>query len=143
MPISITKSHWLLACVFLAEKRVQIYDSLPNDNDDGRGWLDLIKKYLSEEYKHVRNQYLPCATEWKYKTCPLESNLAPKQCLNSNDCGVYLCFFMELLMHGLLPEMLIGLEEEVTRYGRDALWSAIQGKNHSSLWSQQPTCICL
>ena len=29
-------------------------------------------------------------------------------------------------MHGLLPELLIGLEEEVTKYGWDALWSAIQ-----------------
>ena len=31
-------------------------------------------------------------------------------------------------MHGLLPELLIGLEREVTKYGRDALWSAIQEK---------------
>ena len=31
-------------------------------------------------------------------------------------------------MNGMLPELLIGLEEEVNMYGRDALWSAIQGK---------------
>ena len=39
-----------------------------------------------------------------------------------------MCFFMELLMHGLLPELLIGLKQEVTQYGRDALMSAIQAK---------------
>ena len=31
-------------------------------------------------------------------------------------------------MHGLLPELLIGLEQEVTQYGWDALLSAIQAK---------------
>ena len=31
-------------------------------------------------------------------------------------------------MHGLLLELLIGLEQEVTQYVRDALWSAIQAK---------------
>ena len=31
-------------------------------------------------------------------------------------------------MNGLLPELLIGLEGKVTRYGRDALRSAIQGE---------------
>ena len=31
-------------------------------------------------------------------------------------------------MNGLLPELLIGLAKEVTKYGRDALWSAIQGE---------------
>ena len=50
------------------------------------------------------------------------------QCAGSNDCGDYLCFFMELLMHGLLPESLIGLEQEVTQYGQYALLSAIQAK---------------
>ena len=49
------------------------------------------------------------------------NNLAPAQCAGSNDCGVYLRFFMELLMLGLLLELLIGLEQEVTQYGRDAL----------------------
>ena len=29
-------------------------------------------------------------------------------------------------MNGLLPELLIGLEKEVTKYGQDALWSSIQ-----------------
>ena len=57
---------------------------------------------------------------------PFGNKLAPVQCACSNDCGVYLCFFMELLMHGMLPELLIGLEQEVTKQGRDALWSAIQ-----------------
>ena len=57
---------------------------------------------------------------------PILIRHGPMQCEDSNDCGVYLCFFMELLMHGRLPELLIGLEEEVTRYGRDALWSSIQ-----------------
>jgi len=47
---------------------------------------------------------------------------------NKHDCDVYLCFSMELLIHGLLPELLIGLEQQVTKYGWDALWSAIQAK---------------
>jgi len=49
--INITNTHWILACVFLEEKRVQIYDSLPSETDDRQYWLDLIKKYLSEEYR--------------------------------------------------------------------------------------------
>ena len=89
-------------------------------NDDRQYWLDLIQKYLSEEYRLLHNQDLPGANEWKYQTCPCQNNLAPKQCAGSNDCGLYFCIFMELLMNGLLPELLIGLEKEVTKYGQDA-----------------------
>ena len=31
-------------------------------------------------------------------------------------------------MNGLMPKLLIGLERKVTKYGRDALWGAIQAK---------------
>ena len=31
-------------------------------------------------------------------------------------------------MNGLMPKLLIGLERKVTKYGRDAPWSAIQAK---------------
>ena len=141
--INITNTHWLLACVFLEDKRVQMYDSMPDKMDDRWCWLHRIKKYLAEEYRHIYDQDLPGADEWVYRTCPFGNKLAPVQCAGSNDCGVHLCFFMELLMNGLLPELLIGLEGKVTRYGRDALWSAIQGKNHSSRCPQLRTCICL
>ena len=126
--INITNTHWILACVFLEEKRVQIYDSLPDKMDGQQYWLDQIKQYLTEEYRHRHKRDLPGADEWVYKTCPFRNRLAPKQCKGSNDCGVYLCFFMELLMNGLMPKLLIGLERKVTKYGRDALWGAIQGK---------------
>ena len=101
IPINITSTHSFLACVFLKEKRVQIYDSFPPDDDDRQYWLDVIKKYLSEEYRHLHHRELPGADGWKYWTCTFRNELAPKQCAFSNDCGVYLCFFMELLMNGL------------------------------------------
>ena len=105
-------------------------DSLPSQYDDRQHWLDIIKKYLSEEYRNVHERDLPGADEWIYKTCQFGNGngLAPVQCACSNDCGVYLCFFMELLMNGLFPELLIGLERQVTKYGQDTLWSAIQAK---------------
>ena len=34
IPINITNTHGILACVFLEEKRVQIYNSLPSETDD-------------------------------------------------------------------------------------------------------------
>ena len=114
--------------MFLEDKIVQIYDCMPNKMDDRQYWLHRIKQYLTEEYRCIHDRDLPGADKWVYKTCPFGNKLAPVQCACSNDCGVCLCFFMELLMHGPLPELLIGLEEEVTRYGRDALWSAIQRK---------------
>ena len=61
IPINITNTHWLLACVFLKENRVQIYDSFPPDDDDRQYWLDVIKKYLSEEYRHLHDRELPGA----------------------------------------------------------------------------------
>ena len=90
--INITDTHWLLACVFLEEKRVQICDSFPPDNDDQQYWLDLIKQYLTEEYRRIHNQDLPGADEWVYKTCPFQNNLARKQWKGSNDCGVDFAF---------------------------------------------------
>ena len=128
IPINITNTHWLLACVVFEEKRVQIYDSLPDKIDDRQYWLRRIKQYLTEEYRCIHKRDSSGADEWVYKTCPFRNNLAPKQCAGSNDCGLYLCFFMELLMDGLLPELLIGLEKEVTQYWHDARWSAIQAK---------------
>ena len=62
--INITDTHWLLACVFLEEKRVQMYDSMPNKMDDQQYWLHRIKQYLAEEYRHIYDQDLPGADEW-------------------------------------------------------------------------------
>ena len=92
---------------------------MPDKIDVQQYWLDLIKQYLTEEYRCIHDRDLPGADEWVYKTCPFGNGneLAPVQCACSNYCGVYLCFFMELLMHGLLLELLIGLEQEVTQYG--------------------------
>ena len=51
IPINIESLHWFLAVVFMQEKKVVIYDSLPVE--DGReDYLTDILQYLKDEHKH-------------------------------------------------------------------------------------------
>ena len=81
IPINITNTNWLLACVFLEEMRVQIYDSLPDKMDSQQYWLDLIKQHLTEEYRRMHDRDLPGADEWVYKTCPFGMETPSAVCM--------------------------------------------------------------
>ncbi|KAL3921082.1 MAG: hypothetical protein SGARI_006773 [Bacillariaceae sp.] len=55
-------SHWILAAICLAQKRIQIYDSL------GRRYPNILvklKKYLRMEYRNKKQSAMPAPHEWE------------------------------------------------------------------------------
>ena len=84
-PINIESSHWSLIVFDCKNLTVNNYDSFFKPN------LSLVKfvsKALSQVFSKLKNCCL-----WKFNTFPD----CPKQKINSNDCGVYICSFAKSL----------------------------------------------
>lgn len=62
VPLNVQGSHWILAAIRLAQKRIQIYDSL------GRRYPNVLvklKKYLRMEYRNKKQIAMPAPHEWE------------------------------------------------------------------------------
>ena len=112
-----------------------VYDSHP-DTTGREQYIRNVEDFLlkvEDEYKNKPNgskwkeSGMP-EGKWKVIKCTEGSGVAPRQMEGSNDCGVHLCLFMDLLMKDLEPRLLIDLTMNITRYGRYALWQAIRMK---------------
>ena len=69
IPFNIESLHCFLAVVFMLEKKVVIYDSLPVE--DGRlDYLTDIFQYLKDEHKHKHGLDLPNVENWTTVPCP-------------------------------------------------------------------------
>lgn len=75
-------SHWTLAVIDLARRRLQYYDSL---GGSGKRCLQLLREWVAQEHLSKRGAALNMAS-WKMETV----HSAPKQ-RNGSDCGVFLC----------------------------------------------------
>ena len=116
IPVNVRHTHWYLGVVLFAEKRVQIYDSLPSQ--DGRhGSLQKIMDYLDMEHNSQYGRPL-ARNDWTLQPCHPSNKWAPKQLQGGNDCGVFLCLMMDLLM--MRESSAMGLcPEAVGRNGRE------------------------
>ena len=106
------KLHWFLAVVFMQEKKVVIYDSLPAE--DGRvDYLTDIFQYLKDEHKHKHGLDLPNVDNWTTVPCPKGNAIAPLQG-PTNDCGVFFVSIhgshtVELPCHGIVTRQYSGI----------------------------------
>ena len=133
------EQHWFAIVVDFRGETITAYDSLPDKMDTtGRDapYLSKVEKYLLGVKKKTEGQPDTCYGEgiimpqgkWKRIPCKKGSGLAPRQVKGSNDCGVHLCLFMDLVMKDLEPRLLIDSTINVTRFGRYAICQAIQMK---------------
>lgn len=65
-PINQGRMHWLCAVVFMAEKRIQVYDSM---GSGGQHYLDSIFRYLQDEHLDKKKCPLPDLDQWELVTC--------------------------------------------------------------------------
>jgi Ulp1 family protease len=87
-------------------------------------YLKAIESYLKKEYNKL---YKPKTLFykrikkpiWKFSPCPKGSDV-PIQAKGSNDCGVFVCFFMDIVMSNC-PVSLFTEEAIQNDYGRDWL----------------------
>jgi sentrin-specific protease 1 len=129
IPINVNKSHWILAMVDMSQHQIHIYDSLPSKkNKGGTEYISFIESYLEAEFNE-----LPPATmtkpQWTGVPCPVGSTHVPKQ-RNSYDCGLFVCFFMDLTM-SKCPVTSIS-QDIIKDYGRE--WLCLSLLNHTTVF---------
>lgn len=89
-PINMGNSHWIAACIFMQEKRIEIFDSM---GGSGRVYLQALLQYLDDEHKSKKNCPLPDRDQWELVSTRPET---PRQ-RNGYDCGVFTCMFADFV----------------------------------------------
>jgi Ulp1 family protease len=120
IPINVRKFHWLLAVVDIKEECLAIYDSLPGKNGGGGRYLGLIQRYLGDHFRslnHGRDH--PTLHQWR-----LINVAVPHQEI-SNDCGVFLCLYVDFI---LLQYPLVFQQKDISLNGRAFIGLAILQK---------------
>jgi hypothetical protein len=64
-PLNVQRMHWICAVAFIAEKRIQVYDSM---GSGGSFYLDTIFRYLQDEHKDKKGGPLPDIDQWQLVT---------------------------------------------------------------------------
>ena len=89
IPINIDNMHWILAVIYMQEKRIQIYDSY---NSPGIIYLNNLIEYLKCEYQDKKNA-IGNWKNWNLVSCQDDT---PSQ-TNSYDCGVFVCMYIQFI----------------------------------------------
>jgi len=61
-PINQGNMHWLCACAFIQEKRIEVYDSM---GASGRRYLNAIFQYLQDDYRDKKGSPMSDVDEWE------------------------------------------------------------------------------
>ena len=85
--------------------------------------------YIQDEHRHKKGVDIPDKELWTFFPCRKEDPCAVKQKFGSNDCGVYCCLFMDLLMTNIDPSLLCHAVDRVSEIGRVVLWQALQDRS--------------
>lgn len=98
IPINIEKTHWFLAVVWFNKRTIQVYDSMPS-RCGRRYYMELILGYIDVEHDKIYGRKIErCG--WTMLQCSDNNEWAPRQFPGGNDCGVFLCLFMDIIMMG-------------------------------------------
>jgi len=89
-PVNAGGVHWCCAVVFMAEKRIQFYDSL---GGGGMTYLRGLFQYLKDEHKAKKGCPLPDEDKWELVTCTEDTPFQQ----NGYDCGVFTCMYSDFL----------------------------------------------
>ena len=91
-------SHWILACVFVQGRRIQIYDSMHSPNEQGgqgkrdhchNVYLQALARFMEDRSEEANN-----TSRW---TLCGNTETTPQQG-NGYDCGVFVCRFAQCLL---------------------------------------------
>ena len=122
IPINRTLQHWLLAVVFMKERRVQLFDSLGDKKDYHAAQLAAIQKFLCDQYARSHaGDLLPNQDEWRYGhttgelCCPLQNE-------TSMDCGIFVCLLVDFLQLG---HPIAFRQEDILKHGREWIGTSI------------------
>ena len=124
IPIHIDSNHYFTVCVYMQDRIIKVFDSLPESTDRSicKGH---ILSYLKEEHVHRHKVPLPDAHLWKIVD-ETPTFKTPRQSSTPNDCGVYTCLYMDFL---LLNLPLADLTQEcIQDFGREWLCKCILNK---------------
>ncbi|KAG7377324.1 hypothetical protein PHYPSEUDO_011854 [Phytophthora pseudosyringae] len=89
MPVNVGNMHWCMAVIYMAEKRIQYYDSM---HGSGAACLKVLLRYLHDESEHKKKQKFN-DEGWELVATTPET---PQQ-NNGSDCGVFSCMFADYL----------------------------------------------
>ena len=93
VPINCGNTHWILACIYMNERKIQIYDSLISSGRPYEAYLQCLLKYLKDERMYKCNTHLD-TQPWDLISCQQDT---PQQ-ENCTDCGVFVCMFAKYIV---------------------------------------------
>ena len=88
--------HWVVYAIFIDDKTIQEFDSLPSGKNGDVEVLEGLYTWLEIEMLNVGT--ILNKAEWQL--LPSDSDTTPKQG-NSDDCGIYMLLFAVCIAQGL------------------------------------------
>ena len=120
-------SHWFVICVFFQNRTIKAYDTAPYKKIGRLSYVKAVLSYLKAEYKANYGVNLPDEEDWKLVPCGLnQKKIAPRQNETGNNCGVFTCLMMEMLVNKIDPWVLNDYRTQVEEKGRMALFHSIK-----------------
>ena len=86
-----TREDWTCAAINFHDKTITYYDSL---GGKGENVLQTLLRYLKEEHEKKKDSPLPNPEEYQLISL---GNSIPQQSIDSLDCGVFMCQFLNYL----------------------------------------------
>lgn len=120
IPINIPNVHFFLACVFVKEKKIEVFDSL-GSKDGRKDYVNNIKNYLFDEYKRKHDNKDP--KYWKDWIYNCSTRPVCKQTGGSNDCGLFTCLYMDFLLLNLPMNELS--QDAIVKFGRQWIYQCL------------------
>jgi sentrin-specific protease 1 len=68
VPININQRHWIVAVIFIQEKKIEIFDSLKKNDKDyygGKPYLDTLFKYIQDDHLDKKKYPLADINDWE------------------------------------------------------------------------------
>lgn len=90
-PINISNTHWTLAVIHMADKRIQYYDSMAGS---GAQYVKILSKYIQDEAADKKGNANYDMSDWTLQHC--DRQCTPQQ-QNGSDCGVFSIMFADFL----------------------------------------------
>ena len=102
-----------------------MYDTAPSKKGR-RTHLDAVFQYIQAEYAAYNGKPLPDRNAWVLVPCRKRNTIVPMQDASLNNCGLFTCLIMELLINKIDPWILNDHQSEVDTRGRFALFHSIK-----------------
>ena len=124
IPVNADASHWFVICVFFQEQKIQAYDTSPAGKKGEIKSVRAVYSYLNELSQEIYGEELE---RWKLCGCGIDKEkIAPRQADKLNNCGIFTCLIMEMLINKIDPWVLDDYRLEVENLGRLALFHSLK-----------------